>query len=235
MRGGKREIKNKKKPQTLCKEKNRGKLILKFTKEEEGPGKEQRQYVPLLKGASWTQLPWHSFLGRKRTQKLSPKGNPDETVSPTLRRSSQSSGALNLVAWYDQQWRKVQFYHTVWLRWQWPLAILKQKCMVQIWLPCRPENRGHPQAGETCFHHTQPLGRGRLSKAVAGSRPSMSWRMQVAGGWVWMGSAQRKIDLPTASDLRQISAKNHPGVTLLIVLSQQVDHVLEPTLCHSLL
>lgn len=50
-----------------------------------------------------------------------------------------------------------------------------------------------------------------------------------------MGSVQRKIDLPTASDLRQISAKNHPGVTLLIVLSQQVDHVLEPTLCHSVL
>lgn len=42
MRAGEREIKKSKtKNKTLSKERNRGKLILKFTKEVEGPGKSE--------------------------------------------------------------------------------------------------------------------------------------------------------------------------------------------------
>ena len=46
MRAGEREIKkSKRKNKTLSKERNRGKLILKFTKEVEGPGKSEDSIV----------------------------------------------------------------------------------------------------------------------------------------------------------------------------------------------
>lgn len=46
MRAGEREIKKSKaKTKTLSKERNRGKLILKFTEEVEGPGKNEDSIV----------------------------------------------------------------------------------------------------------------------------------------------------------------------------------------------
>lgn len=46
MRAGEREIKKSKtKNRTLSKERNRGRLILKFTKEVEGPGKSKDSIV----------------------------------------------------------------------------------------------------------------------------------------------------------------------------------------------